>query len=235
MRAVCRKRRVRVLALLLLGLSGLLWLGGCGSGTSEDLTWSTVSVDGVTLRFRCTGVPGTALGNPTVLAAGLCEDPRVVAAIGQVTGRSRSQVAELLSSYATGAPHFLRVLQLRSPAYVTRYWGDPQYKLGRWYMPSEPDHLYLPNQACQLFALPLSNNGYCVSLYRLQAGVKLIAGDCADMTWNTEAFGPYATGGGQQLYVPDATRWVVDHAELNGAAIELVSELRYPAASGFLN
>jgi len=67
-----------------------------------------------------------------------------------------------------------------------------------------------------------------VTLYRFKAGLTLIRGACADMTDNPDAFGPYATGGGEQYYAPDATLWVVDHVELNPAAIELVSELRFP-------
>ncbi|MEN6644953.1 MAG: hypothetical protein ABFE08_21140 [Armatimonadia bacterium] len=221
---------VRLLAVALLVLAALLTLGGCGGGAGEVATWSTVVVDGTTLRFQATGVPGTAIYG-SLLASGVREDPAVLTTVAQVTGRTREQATELLSSYDTSGSHSLQVLQLRYPTYVTRYWGDPEHKLGRWYTPSQQDYMYLPDEACRLFALPLDNNAYCVSLYRLKAGVVLITGYCADMTWNTEVFGPYATGGGQQIYVPEATVWAGDHAELNDDAIDLVSELRYPAGA----
>lgn len=222
----------RRLAVVLLALLTLLAFGGCSGGDGLGLGWSTIVVDGTTLRFQTTGIPQTALASPTVLASGVREDPELLAAVAQVSGGTVEDAAELLTSYDTSGPHRVTVLQLQCPAYVTRYWGDPEHRLGRWYTPSEPDRIELPSEACRLFALPLDNNAYCVSLYRLKAGVKLVAGYCADMTWNTEFFGPYATGGGEQMFVPEATVWDVDHAELNPEAIELISELRYPVGKG---
>jgi hypothetical protein len=229
-RSFSQRHEARLLAALLLAMLMLLALGGCGGGGDEGGTWSTIVVGDTTLRYQATGVPATAITNPIILASGVREDPAVLASVAEVTGRTQQQAVELLSSYDTTGSHLVQVLQLTSAAYVTRYFGDPQYKLGRWYTPSERDHLYLPDEAIQLFALPLSNNAYSVTLYRLKSGVKLVAGYCADMSWNTEVFPPQATGGGQQFYIPDATHWVVDHAELNDQAIELVSELRYPVA-----
>lgn len=219
----------RLLAALLLTALMPLTLGGCGGG-SDEATWSTILVGDMTLRYQATGTPATAITNPIILASGVREAPAVLASVAEVTGRTQQQAVELLSSYDTTGPHLVQVLQLTTAAYVTRYFGDPQYKLGRWYTPSEQDHLCLPDEAIQLFALPLDNNAHSVTLYRLKSGVKLVAGYCADMSWNTEVFPPQATGGGQQFYIPDATRWVVDHAELNDQAIELISELRYPVA-----
>jgi hypothetical protein len=212
---------------LLLAVLMLLALGGCGGG-GDEAAWSTIVVGDTTLRYQATGIPATAMADPVILASGVREDPAVLASVAEVTGRTQQQAVELLSSYDTTGRHLVWVLQLRAAAYVTRYFGSPQSKFGRWYTPSQRDHLQLPDEAMRLFALPLENNAYYASLYRLKPGVKLIAGYCADMTWNTEVFGSYATGGGQQFYAPDATRWVVDHAELNPEAIELVSELRYP-------
>lgn len=220
----------RALALALLVLAASLQLGGCGGGSSQSVTWSTVTVDDATLRFQATGVPGTHVYGP-VLASGTREDATVLTTVAQVTGRSREQVTELLSSYDTTGSHSLQVVRLCYPAFVARYWQEPEHKLGRWYTPSEENHICLPDEACRLFALPLDNNAYCATLYRIKAGAVLIMGYCANMTWNTEVFGPYATGGGQQLYVPEATVWSGDHAELNSETMELVSELRYTVGS----
>lgn len=220
----------RVLALALLVLAASLQLGGCGGSSSQSVTWSTVAVDDATLRFQATGVPGTHVYG-SVLASGTSEDPTVLTAVVQVTGRSREQVTELLSSYDATGSHSLQVVRLCYPAYVARYWEEPEHKLGRWYTASDENHIYLPDEACRLFALPLDNNAYCATLYRIKAGAVLIMGYCANMTWNTAVFGPYATGGGQQLYVPEATVWAGDHAELNNDIMELVSELRYPVGS----
>ena len=88
-------------------------------------------------------------------------------------------------------------------------------------------NLYPPAEARRVLALPLFNTGRYATLYQLKPGVTLIRGWCADMTDISDVFGPYATGGGEQYYIPDATVWIVDHAELNPDAIELVSELRF--------
>lgn len=223
-----RSKAMLVPVALVLALFVVLCFAGCGGGPGDGVTWRTMQVDGLTLRYQATGFASTVLGGARVLASGDVDDPTVLAGVEQITGRTAAEAAELLSSYDTSASRYVSVLELRDPAYVARYWSDADYKLGRWYCPSEEDHLYTPAEACTCFALPLSNRAYRVTLYQLLAGAKVILGTCADMTWNSEAFGPYATGGGLQLYAPEATRWVTDHAELNPDTISLVSELRYP-------
>lgn len=219
--------RVKWLLALTLFAAVALALSGCGAGADGAL-WSAIIDGGEVLTYQLYGIPSTVLAQPLVLASGDVDDPALLAQVQEVTGRTQGQVAELLASYDSPGPDVVEVLQIRNDAYVTRYWGDPGAKLGRWYAPLVQGRLYSPAEARQFLALPLANSGRYATLYRFSAGVTLIHGDCADMTDNREAFGPYATGGGEQYYAPDATLWVVDHVELNPAAIELISELRFP-------
>jgi hypothetical protein len=124
----------------------------------------------------------------------------------------------------------VQILELREPCYASRYSPlDPKEKLGRWYSTSDEDHICLPDKAREWYALPNSNTAMNYTLYRFKEGAIVIFGTCADMTWSP-VFGPYATGGGEQFYAPNATKWVVDHAELNPLVIELVAELRFAKA-----
>jgi len=202
-------------------------LAGCGSGPAGVL-WGTITDGGEVLTYQVNDIPSTVIRQPQLLASGEVDDLALLAAVREVTGRTEAQAVELLASFDSSGPDLVEVLMLRSDAFVARYWSDPNAKLGRWYAPIVRGQPYLPAEARQLLALPLANTGRCVTLYRFKAGLTLIRGACADMTDNPDAFGPYATGGGEQYYAPDATLWVVDHVELNPAAIELVSELRFP-------
>ncbi len=202
-------------------------LAGCGSGPGA-LVWGTITDGGEVLTYQVSDIPSTVLRQPQVLASGDVDDPALLAAVRQVTGRTQAQVVELLTSFDSSGPDVVEVLVLRYDAHVARYWSDPNAKLGRWYAPIVRGQLSLPAEARQFLALPLANTGRYVTLYRFKPGLTLLRGACADMAGNPDAFGPYATGGGEQYYAPDATLWVVDHVELNPAAIELVSELRFP-------
>jgi hypothetical protein len=220
---------LKKLSLIMVVLLAFSLLAGCGGGFVDQATaWDTVSVSGTVLRYQVNNIPATALNNPLVLALGKTNEATVLAKTEEVTGKTEAQAVELLRSYDTTGSRVVRILQLREDLYVTRYWGSSDAKLGRWYTPSEVNHLYLPQEARKIFALPDSNSAYCVSLYRLKSGVIVLDGVCADMTWNYPTFGVYATGGGGQFYAPQATKWVVDHAELDPTNIQLLSELRYP-------
>jgi len=222
--------RIKWLLAVTLVVGVALGIVGCGAGTVEPL-WATITDGGEVLTYQVTDVPSTVFRQPLLLASGDVDDPALLAAVEAVTGRTRAQAVELLASYDSSGPAVVEVLQLRSETWVTRYWSDPASKLGRWYAPLLRGRLYSPAEARQWLALPLANTGRYATLYRFRSGLKLIRGLCADMTGNPEAFGPYATGGGEQYYAPDATLWVVDHVELNPEAIQLVSELRFPQAA----
>ncbi len=202
-----------------------LSLTGCGAGQTTSI-WSTITDGDEVLTYQVDGIPSTAFRQPRLLASGDATDPTLLTAIQQATGRTETQVAELLASYDC-SHSTVDLLKLRGPAYVVRYWSEPTAKLGRWYAPLPRTGLYAPAEARRVLALPWANTGRYASLYKLNARVLVIRGRCADMTANPEAFGPYATGGGEQYFVPDATRWVVDHVELNPHTIELVAELRF--------
>jgi len=106
------------------------------------------------------------------------------------------------------------------------YTGEDRY--GRWLGVIDGISLYTPDEARVFYALPNSNSAMNASWYRLGKGAKVIYGKCADMTWNPQVFGPYATGGGYQIYSPNFTKWNAElqRAELNTDVAEFVSDVR---------
>lgn len=210
------------------GATVSLRIAQCGAylvGLNED--YSTMTVDGTTLVYQNRGIPSSTLRTPRVLASGKVSDPDVLAMVQQITGRTEAQAVELLRSFDTSGDQVVQVLELTQPLYTVRYWG-PSDKLGRWYAPVDNSGLLSPAEARRVLALPNSNNAYDVTLYMLKPGAKIISGAVADMSANTEVFGPYATGGGWQYYAPEATVWVTDHAEINPQVMTLVAEVRFP-------
>lgn len=207
-----------VLVALIIGLA----LSGCAGSAGS---WPTLLFENETLVYTPNWIPATDVHGAAVLAAGKVGDAAVRAAVGEITGKAPADVDVLLTSYDTTGALTVQVLQLKAPAFVTRYWG-PTGKLGRWFAVNTERDLYLPDSAREWFALPNTNNAHYVSLYVLKPGTRVIYGYCADMTWDSVNFGPYATGGGPQIYAPDATVWT-GQVELNPEVISLVSEVRH--------
>jgi hypothetical protein len=192
-----------------------------------DSHWKTLVSDDGTVVFREDGLVATSLGHPKVLATGTEKDASFVSKLCEVTGYSESQASAFLTSYDTTGSNVVKIVQLRSSTVVCRNWG-PSGKLGRWFAPTMVNHLETPQEARARFALPEANTATGCTLYRLKSGAILVSGICADMSQNTPTFGSYATGGGFQFFAPNATQWVVDHAEINPAVLELLAEIRYP-------
>ncbi len=182
--------------------------------------WERSSAHGFTYVTRTTQIPSTSLNAPQVLADGARDSDAVIEAVMHATGRDRSGVEALLSSF--GADR-VRVLRSTQAMWVVRYYG-PDATPGRWFAPVSA-RVEPPDSARQKLALPDSNKAVACVLGRVLPGVTLIEGVCADMTQDP-LFGPYATGGGQQFYIPAATRWVVDHPEWNPEAFVVAAQLR---------
>ncbi|MCX6377039.1 MAG: hypothetical protein NTU88_13580 [Armatimonadetes bacterium] len=192
-----------------------------------DDNWATTEYAGHTLAYRLTDIPATEIENPRVLVQGKTEDQAVIDKVREITGYSEDEAKYLLRSWDTSGDRLVQILELREPCYATRYASlNPADKLGRWYSTSDTDNIYLPDKARSWYALPNVNTALNYTLYRFKKGAVVILGTCADMTWSP-VFGPYATGGGEQFYAPNATKWVVDHPELNPEVIELAAELRF--------
>lgn len=78
---------------------------------------------------------------------------------------------------------------------LIRHIGENGYDKSYWFAVSELS----PSQARKIFALPNNNPGTYISVSRIRLGVPFIDGMAADMT-NLPDFGPYAVGGGRQLF-----------------------------------
>ncbi|MHB1460342.1 MAG: hypothetical protein ACYC1M_03560 [Armatimonadota bacterium] len=216
--------RVKIL-LAVCGSFISLLLAGCGGNAPSEV--STMSAGGEVLAFQTSRIPATDLSGATVLATGKADSAPLISKLMDVNGQTEDQVKYFLKSYDTAGPNAVQVLKLNKETYAVRYWG-PSSKLGRWYSFAKTYHIDTPFMARAAFALPESNNAHYVTLYKLKPGAVVVYGMCADMSWNSPTFGPYAKGGGAQLFAPNATKWVVDHAEIISDVMELVSELRYP-------
>jgi hypothetical protein len=173
-------------------------------------------------------MPATDLHDARVVARGTEANVAFVDAVEVATHKTEAQALVLLQSFDTTQGHQVQVLTLTHATAVTRYWSDPGSKLGRWYARSWRDHLLSPTEAIHLLALPRVNAGSCVTQYTLRDDAIVVYGLCADMSNDPVNFGPTATGGGEQLFAPDATQWdaSTQTASLNPAVITLNEEVR---------
>lgn len=182
--------------------------------------WARGDAFGYTFVTRTTQVPTTSLSAVDVLADGARDSEPVIEAVMAATGRDRTGAVALLASYR---PERVRVLRTQQATWVVRYYG-PDATPGRWFAPVS-GRVDAPDTARQRLALPDSNKAVECLLGRVQPGAVMVEGLCADMT-HDPVFGPYATGGGQQLYIPAATRWAVDHPEWNPECFTVAAQLR---------
>ena len=215
---------VRTLLIVMSSLTCLIF-AGCGGNAPTDV--NTMSIGGETLAYQTSCIPDTNLSGATLIATGKADNTALISKLMEVNTQTEDQVRYFLQSFDTSGFNAIQILKLNHVAYAVRYWG-PSSKLGRWYSFARSNHINTPSEAIVEFALPESNNAHYVTLYKLKPGAIVVYGLCADMSWNNPTFGPYAKGGGAQLFVPNSTKWVVDHAEINSDVMELVTELRYP-------
>ncbi len=190
-----------------------------------DTSWQTASYGGTTFVTRTRGIPTSYLRGHRLVAQSSSGDPSFMTKLCEVTHKDSAGAQYMLRSFQSTGSEEVSILQLATDVYVTRYWG-PSDKIGRWYVAIASDRLMSPDEARREYALPDSNNARNVTLYRLRRGTMVVYGGCADMTWNSPVFGPYATGGAEQFFVPDATVW--PSGALNPETTALVEESRYP-------
>jgi hypothetical protein len=170
-----------------------------------------------TRPYRITKTP-----SPVVLAEGATTDPAVVAAVMDVTGQTEDQAKATLVSYDS-AVRPVRVLRLSSGAAMVRNWSGTS-TVGRWFAPSSGGELPSPEEARSLYSLPAGNLGIDVTLHLVKSGTAMVTGVCADMT-QQQGYGPWATGGGAQLFGPNVSTY--PPPAYDPARISIISELRW--------
>ena len=106
---------------------------------------------------------------------------------------------------------------------MLRNWSGTS-PVGRWFAPSAGGDLPSPETARAVYALPAGNLGIDVTLHLVKPGTALVTGVCADMT-QQQGYGPWATGGGEQLFGPMVSTY--PPPAYDPARIEIVSELRW--------
>lgn len=85
---------------------------------------------------------------------------------------------------------------------MTRYWSDPEHKVGRW-VTLRPD--LSPEDARAILALPNDNLATNSSRFVIPKGNTVFIGTVASQVDDAELFGSYALGGGFQIYIPDVS------------------------------
>jgi hypothetical protein len=184
--------------------------------------WRVREQDGYRLVVYTRPYRTTAVLSPAVLASGATTDPTVIHAVMDVAAQTEDQAKATLVSYdSTFEP--VRVLRLTGPTAVVRNWSGTSL-VGRWLAPSEGGELPSPETARAVYALPAGNLGIDVTLHRVKAGTALVTGTCADMT-QQQGYGPWATGGGPQLFGPKVSTY--PPPAYDPARIDIISELRW--------
>ena len=185
--------------------------------------WRVVRQDGYTLVLYTGAIPRTVLRDPVVAASGGVDDPAVIAAVMTATGSDEEGAKGTLRSYdsSTGTP--VRVITLRYNARVVRNWSGTS-TVGRWFAPTGHKRLPSPETARRIYALPADNTAVNATLHLVKPRTMLITGLCADMTTQS-GFGPWATGGGPQLFAPAASTY--PPPAYDPAVTRIVSELRW--------
>jgi hypothetical protein len=185
-------------------------------------SWQVDEEDGYRLVVYTRPYRSTAVLSPTVLATGSTTDPTVIDAVMDVAGQTEDQAIATLTSYdSTVEP--VRVLRLTDAAAVVRNWSGTSL-VGRWFARSDGGELPSPETARSVYALPAGNLGIDVTLHRVRPGTALVTGLCADMT-TQQGYGPWATGGGMQLFGPKVSTY--PPPAYDPARIDIISELRW--------
>ncbi len=217
-------------------LAVIIALSGCqnneptvGNNQNNTPVWREVIYNNQTFIEKTSNIPVTDIKDATVLATGTETDVAFVNSVETATSKTEAQALSLLQSFDTKNGHNVKILKLTNNTAVTRYWSDPASKIGRWYATSQSNYIFSPVDIIKQLALPLSNTGKFTTLYTLKNEAVVVYGLCADMTWDPINFGPTATGGGEQFFVPYATNWnaQTQTADLSPTVINLDEEIRY--------
>jgi hypothetical protein len=167
--------------------------------------WKVVEQDGYTLVLYTGATPHTVIRDPRIVASGSVDDPAVIAAVMAATDADEQGAESTLLSYdsATGTP--VQVIVLRHDATMVRTWSSTS-TVGRWFAPTDRGPLPSPATARRIYALPAGNTAVNATLSLVMPRAWLITGRCADMTAQP-GYGPWATGGGSQLYGPKVSTY----------------------------
>jgi len=184
--------------------------------------WRVVAEDGYRLVVYTRDYAKTRIADPTVLAAGDTGDPAVLQAVMDVTGQSEDKAKSTLVSYDSSRDPVL-VLRLTRPTAMVRNWSGTS-TVGRWFAPSGGSDLPSPETARAVYALPDGNLAIHVTLHLVKRGTALVTGVCADMT-TQPGYGPWATGGGPQLFGPRVSTY--PPPAYDPARTVILSELRW--------
>ena len=189
--------------------------------------WRVVSQDGYAVVLYTGAVPRTVLRDPQVAASGVVDDPAVIAAVMTATGYDEQQAKGTLRSYdsSTGTP--VRVITLKYDARIVRNWSGAS-TVGRWFAPTDGEPLPSPETARRIYALPADNTAVNATLHLLKPNAVLITGLCSDMT-TEPGYGPWATGGGPQLFAPRVSTY--PPPAYDPAVTTILCELRWEKAA----
>ncbi len=112
--------------------------------------------------------------------------------LAYVPARYRASVAQAFE----GTPE---VITLTEDLIVYRHWGGDAEETGSpWFSPKP---YVRPGNARRYLALPDYNSATRISVFKIPAGTTIIRGKVASQVGQPK-FGPYATGGGIQIYLP---------------------------------
>jgi hypothetical protein len=110
---------------------------------------------------------------------------------------------------------------------TVRNWSGTS-TVGRWFAQANGKPLPTPETARRIYALPADNTGVNATLHLLKPNAVLITGLCADMTDQPE-YGPWATGGGPQLFGPAVSTY--PPPAYDPAVTTILCELRWEKAA----
>jgi len=189
--------------------------------------WKAVSQDGYELVLYTGAIPRTVLRDPQVTASGTVDDPAVIAAVMTATGYDEPKAKSTLRSYdsSTGTP--VQVITLKYDAKMVRDWSGTS-TVGRWLAPTDGAPLPSPETARRVYALPADNTAVNATLHLVKPSAALITGLCSNMT-DQPGYGPWATGGGPQLFAPKASTY--PPPAYDPAVTTILCELRWEKAA----
>jgi hypothetical protein len=184
--------------------------------------WRVVDQDGYRLVVYLRSYARTQVRRPVVLASGATDDPSVIQAVMDATGQSEESAKETLVSYDSSREP-VTVLRLTRGAVMVRDWSGTS-TVGRWFAPSSGGTLPSPETSRAIYALPAGNLAIDATLHLVKPGTDLVTGVCADMTAQP-GNGPWATGGGRQLFGPRVSTY--PPPAYDPRRTEILSELRW--------
>lgn len=97
----------------------------------------------------------------------------------------------------------VRAIELEEDLTVYRYWGGHSTTLEAFWL--SPKAYPSPTDARRALALPDSNTAEKMDRFELLKGTIILWGKAASQV-GVSRFGPYATGGGDQIYLPDPSK-----------------------------